>query len=242
MSDLDHKEFEDYMSGQHELSRLYSQRGKSTPTAELNIKIMAEAQTALKKTASIQIVKRRWWMAGLDSPMALAAIVMLCASLVLLFSIQREMTIDSEIPQRVVPEGESYLSDKTENRSETIIQERKAPSLSIIKEIKVPERAELTEPALSPSAVSDDIQQQAHDNGLDAISEALPASGMAFKRDESKQLNDKSLEAMITDIKRLITDGQTEEARLALRQFILTYPDAKLTDWLSEQELSVIKN
>lgn len=49
MSDLDHKEFEDYMSGQHELSRLYSQRGKSTPTAELNIKIMAEAQTALKK-------------------------------------------------------------------------------------------------------------------------------------------------------------------------------------------------
>lgn len=187
-------------------------------------------------------MKRRWWMAGLDSPMALAAIVMLCASLVLLFSIQREMTIDSEIPQRVVPEGESYLSDKTENRSETIIQERKAPSLSIIKEIKVPERAELTEPALSPSAVSDDIQQQAHDNGLDAISEALPASGMAFKRDESKQLNDKSLEAMITDIKRLITDGQTEEARLALRQFILTYPDAKLTDWLSEQELSVIKN
>ena len=242
MSDLDHKEFEEYMSGEHELSRLYSQIEKLTPSAEMDMKILAGAQTALKKTAAFRIVKRRWWMAGLDSPMALAAIVMLCASLVLLYSNQQEMTIDSDIPQRVVQEGESDLSDKSEKRTETLIQERKAPSLSIKKEINVPESAELTEPALSPPAVSGDLQQQTQDNEPDAISKILPSSGRAFKREESKQLNERSLEAMITDIKRLITEGQTEEARLAFRQFILIYPDAQITDWFSEQELSVIKN
>lgn len=242
MSELHHKEFENYLAGEHELSRLYSQREKPAPSAELDTKIMAEALAAQKKTAVNQIVKRRWWMAGLDSPLALAAIVMLCASLVLLYSNQQEITVDSDIPQSVISKDESYPRDQNEKRLDSIIQERNAASHIIKKEIKEAERTTVTREHVISPAVSDDRQKQTEDIELEVSSEALPASGMVFKRDNSEQLEDKSQEEMVADIKHLISEGQNEQARLALRQFITTYPDAQLTDWFSDKELAVIKN
>ena len=117
MNKPDQKEFDIYLEGNSDLSRAYAKLDKEEPSPDLNKVVLEHAKSDItnnKKTSRFSF--------RLDSPLAMAAVIILCVSLVLLVP-QDEILLepaDEIIPESlpvITGQDDQFIHQRTEQKT-----------------------------------------------------------------------------------------------------------------------------
>ncbi len=85
MNKIDHEKFENYLDGDSDLSRAYAKLSKEQPSSVLDNVILEQARRDVENIPdNVTKIKKSFFSSRLDSPLAMAAVIVLCVSLVLL--------------------------------------------------------------------------------------------------------------------------------------------------------------
>lgn len=122
MNKIDHEEFDDYLKGDSDLSRAYAKLSKEKPTSDLDNVILEQARRDVENIPdNVTKIKKSLFSRRLDSPMAMAAVIVLCVSLVLLVR-QDEILLENtgEITSESLPamadEADQILHQQSEQK------------------------------------------------------------------------------------------------------------------------------
>ncbi len=123
MNKIDQEEFDNYLQGDSDLSRAYGKLSEEEPTSDLDNVILEQARNDIKNIPdNVTKIKKSLLTSRLDSPLAMAAVVVLCVSLVLLVP-QDEIlleTSDEMIPESlpvITDEADQFIQQQTEQKT-----------------------------------------------------------------------------------------------------------------------------
>lgn len=253
MNKLEHKDFEDYLSGNSGVSKSYSKLKPEEAPIELDRLILDESLSQVSKK---QIIRPLSFMTRLDSPLAMAAVLVLCVSLVLVFSVNERTFYDERI------------NTESSTASQGAFQENNSPADSAMEssEISLDESiapvASITED--SAKQKTSDAQFKKENSQARSIPAASPTEDYSFESLADSELeadiavDTSSLEskakttgiarksvigagAIVEEIKSLIADNHLEQARTEYNQFLNLYPKLDISDWFSEDELNLLE-
>ena len=115
MNKIDHEEFENYLEGDSDLSRAYAKLSKEEPSSDLDSVILEQARRDINNESNIPgnvtKIKKSLFSSRLDSPLAMAAVIVLCVSLVLLVP-QDEILL--EPTSEIIPESLPVMTDESD--------------------------------------------------------------------------------------------------------------------------------
>jgi len=115
MNKLDHEEFKIYLEGDSNLSRDYAKLSKEEPSSDLDNVILEHARNEIKNKSNINPdnvtqIKITFFSRRLDSPLAMAAVIVLCISLVLL---AQQNMLEEEVGE-AIPESLPMTTDEAD--------------------------------------------------------------------------------------------------------------------------------
>ena len=287
MNKIDREEFDNYLQRDSDLSRAYAKLSKEEPSSDLDHVILEQAREDINNDSNnhnnVTKIKKSLFTSRLDSPLAMAAVIVLCVSLVL-FVQQDEILLETsdEMIQESLPvitdEADQFIHQQSEQKTinkispaaaietskpdvmarsrEESFSEKKellkeAPMEEAeINETRVRERR-MSEPASAPVYQSETKQKVQQDQLNDA---AEISSGMASpevvemeaevaKRqsaNDSVTADQDSPEILSKQIKLLIQQDKIGKARSAYQQFMELFPEQPLTEWFTDQEMSLL--
>ena len=112
MNKIDQKEFDNYLQGDSDLSRAYAKLSKEQPSSDLDKVILEQARNDVKNIPdNVTKIKKSLFTSRLDSPLAMAAVVVLCVSLVLLVP-QDEILLETS--DEMIPESLPVITDEAD--------------------------------------------------------------------------------------------------------------------------------
>ncbi len=282
MNKIDHEEFDNYLQGDSDLSRAYAKLSEEEPSSDLDNVILEQARHENNNSNNVTKIKKSLFTSRLDSPLAMAAVIVLCVSLVLLVP-QDEILLEtsdemiSESLPVITDEADQFIQQQIEQKTinkispaaaietpkpdvmararEESFSEKKelleeAPMEEAqINESRVKERS-MSEPA-APEYRSDlkqKVQQDRLEDNAEISSDMAPLevvemeAGVAKRQltNDSITSNKDSPEALSKQIKSLIQQDKIEEARSVYQELIELFPKLQLSEWFTDQELSLL--
>ena len=111
MNKIDHEEFDNYLDGNSDLSRTYAKLSKEEPSPDLDNVILERATHDINNPNNVTKIKKSFFSSRLDSPLAMAAVIVLCVSLVLLVP-QDEILLETS--DEMIPESLPMMTDETD--------------------------------------------------------------------------------------------------------------------------------
>ena len=122
MNKIDHEEFDNYLQGDSDLSRAYAKLSKEESSSDLDNIILEQARHGVNGDNIVTKIKRSFFSSRLDSPLAMAAVIVLCVSLVLLVP-QDEILLeptDEMIPESlpvITDEADQFIQQQSEQKT-----------------------------------------------------------------------------------------------------------------------------
>lgn len=245
---------EEYLRGDSSIGSAYSQLDPVEPSATLDQNVMELAKADLEKTRSRP--RSPLWGSRLDSPFALAAVVVLCASLVLIFSQQEELTDVSDIPAdvqiRSAPEEFSaereFEQDDMSGQPSTKVQRQMAPASEDIM-MDNTDSATMMQEAEESAPISSSIIEMKNEQKSAERQTGIDQSFKLNKKMEQRSLQEgASLKGkissdilLINTIKQLISKGNLKKAREQFKNLKEQIPDLHLEDFFTDHEISVLQ-
>ncbi|GEM_PF-3671076 len=239
MDQNDNKEFESYLKGDSCLSRAYAQLEKPEPSTQVEATILEEARHAVRKDQR----KGVWFFSSrLDSPLGLAAVIMLCVSVVLLLSQQQGMEED------VIDSGLEHLKEDKPSRDSSIPY-AEAEKNTLLREGKLKtDSGDMTETrkrAMSP-AISTSVPERHRQTSIIAP-ENVSVQGFETAKEISTVAsgNDavadySSPDKLVSAIREMIGRGRLDDAKKLYHRFLKQFPDQPVSEWFSVEERALL--
>ena len=112
MNKIDHEEFDNYLQGDSDLCRAYAKLSEEEPSSDLDNVILEQARHDVKNIPdNVSKIKKSLFTSRLDSPLAMAAVIVLCVSLVLLVP-QDEILLETS--DEMIPESLPVITDEAD--------------------------------------------------------------------------------------------------------------------------------
>ena len=128
MNKIDHEEFENYLEGGSDLSRAYGKLSKEEPSSDLDNVILEQSRYDVKNIPdNVSKIKKSLFTSRLDSPLAMAAVIVLCVSLVLLVP-QDEILL--EPTDEMIPESLPVITDEADQFIQQQSEQKKINKIS----------------------------------------------------------------------------------------------------------------
>ncbi len=122
MNKIDHEEFDNYLEGGSDLSHAYAKLNKEQPSSDLDNVILEQARSDVKNIPdNVTKIKKSLFSSRLDSPLAMAAVVVLCVSLVLLapqnmMEEETGETMPESLPM-ITDEADQFIQQEAEQKT-----------------------------------------------------------------------------------------------------------------------------
>lgn len=259
MSKLEHKEFENYLQGDSELSQIYTGLKSLEPSADLDFDILKQSKSAVKSRYGFS---KLLLTSNLDSPLAMAAVVFLCVSLVLVYSINEPNLQDENIPseplfetvakpqlntessvsefeqdiyiEEVVPAASRSVKRSDTNKLDSLSMKKEKLEMSRLGGVSQPES-----PVESPAYMELEDEILADGEAVEMKDELQKQTSRRLPENVSR-LESKSSEALVKNIKLLINNNKIDIARSEYQNFLKVFPEQDLSKWLTDQEIALL--
>lgn len=231
MNDPDNNELHD-----DQLSNLYQQSRVEEPPMALDSTILTQARKAVAKPEKKRVWNRIGWM----MPLASVAVATLTVSLIIQTKQQHPEVITSELMMDVAPMQEQGIAQEEDEVPAPVKEELEKKVLS---EPAVSHEPEFQAPAKAAKPVTakrlmklKGISKQRFRSASASVATEEMASDIAETEDigavqsRSGAKGELSIDDWLKQIRELIKDGKTEEARKSLEAFRKAHPHHQLPE------------
>lgn len=247
MSSTEDKELDNYLQGGSDLSQAYSELADEPVPDGLDNQILAAAKTSQETSTP---VKPRLAGRSLDSPFAMAAVLFLCVSLVLVFSTHEQsydeipsptesIPIDSSAAEAPALEQDTFSNVGVEQVSPEPLMPSEGVTATVADDPAVSSQQEVKQKTAARSKSSVVIADK---EMLEISVEADDISRLPEEKTLKKETNaladSITIDKSAANIVRLLNANNVSQAQQAFQTFVKHYPDVNLTDWFTEQQLN----